>query len=806
MTEQRVDIRQEKRFRRFVWFLSVMISLAIAYFISVPTTRARDDISGTTDTSFKDLLQEHSPIQTGAQLDRCGVCHDDINLAKGTVVLPPQSNPFGIVFATAYATYETPVPDTKDNRAFAVERVLNDIASANQNDDADGDGYTNFEEIVAGTHPGCKGKERTASSPWCFDTDAQNAPSNVTIDITVSPVNEPVAANQPFPVSLIVSNSGQVPLDITQITAPPFNQFTCESTALQELLFPGTSRTIPCTLTVPNELKAQPFVARAEAKSRLQPPISDQLDTGVDFQVADIAAASPAELIVGNGSTLNFEYKITNIGEIPLTLVSVTVELEQAGTSSILCRESLGAPLALTEALALSCPLATITRAGTVAVYASGEYAPGKRVNAQPAKTSIQIEGIAIQLSTDITATVRGETIPYTATITNTSSSVGPTGAALDGIEVPPFCGTGTLPAIPPGNKRELTCTVQATLGENGFFTHSVAISGTINGRNVTNQDNFTVAVEERAPSINVNIAPTTHQALPGEQVTIDFEIQNTGNVALSGVNLTVPQAPQCNRTVATLATQSRVSQSCQVTIDENRIEVINGKPVYSIIAFATGTDDIDQVEVSLPGAVSVTLNASQQLFLPVIYSSPPHYVDLIVESITVDERGVEVVIKNRGDAALQGTGYWVDLYFNPSRAPTGVNQLARDWGDAGLVWGIPADASALAPGQTRMLYVADPFYVDELSFIPRNLDPGSKIYVQVDSANQATEYGAIRERHEILGDAYNNISEVTLFELVNTDNWPAIEAAQASEMRRESRHLRLQVPRESEENQNGQP
>ena len=42
-------------------------------------------------------------------------------------------------------------------------------------------------------------------------------------------------------------------------------------------------------------------------------------------------------------------------------------------------------------------------------------------------------------------------------------------------------------------------------------------------------------------------------------------------------------------------------------------------------------------------------------------------------------------------------------------------------------------------------------------------LAAGTAIYVQVDSANANTAYGAVLENHEILGESYNNIRQTTI-------------------------------------------
>jgi hypothetical protein len=131
---------------------------------------------------------------------------------------------------------------------------------------------------------------------------------------------------------------------------------------------------------------------------------------------------------------------------------------------------------------------------------------------------------------------------------------------------------------------------------------------------------------------------------------------------------------------------------------------------------------------------------------------------DLIVESITVFSDDVQVVIKNRGSASVTDS-FWVDLYVNPVPVPTGVNQLWPDSSDYGIVWLVAG--AALGVGESFTLSYDDPYYREDLSDISWPIEEGIPIYVQVDSADDATTYGAVLESHEISGGPYNNISHV---------------------------------------------
>jgi len=133
---------------------------------------------------------------------------------------------------------------------------------------------------------------------------------------------------------------------------------------------------------------------------------------------------------------------------------------------------------------------------------------------------------------------------------------------------------------------------------------------------------------------------------------------------------------------------------------------------------------------------------------------------DLVVENVQVTSDSVRVVIKNQGDGpVLPADAFWVDLYVDPDPVPTAVNQTWDILCDQGIVWGVTAPALPLEPGGTLTLTIGDDYHWENYSYFPGALPPGTPIYVQVDSADVQTTYGAVLEKHEIMGEPYNNIA-----------------------------------------------
>jgi hypothetical protein len=146
--------------------------------------------------------------------------------------------------------------------------------------------------------------------------------------------------------------------------------------------------------------------------------------------------------------------------------------------------------------------------------------------------------------------------------------------------------------------------------------------------------------------------------------------------------------------------------------------------------------------------------NASRRtpVYLPLVvkgYAPPALAPDLVVERIVAAGSQVQVVIRNRGNAAVAASDeFWVDLYINPSHAPA-YNETWPLLGSRGATWGVTAPALPLAAGGVFTLTTGGDYYWPTKSHIVWPLAAGTAVYAQVDSANAATAYGAVPESDE---------------------------------------------------------
>ena len=182
---------------------------------------------------------------------------------------------------------------------------------------------------------------------------------------------------------------------------------------------------------------------------------------------------------------------------------------------------------------------------------------------------------------------------------------------------------------------------------------------------------------------------------------------------------------------------------------------------VYPAVGAYTATVTAANGILTLTATTRVTIAQPpiRHIYLPLIMSNYFAAPDLIVHNVIASSNAITVVIKNVGDAPATES-FWVDTYVAPNPPPTAVNQIWWDQNRSqqGIAWAVIDPIVPLQPGQAITLTSTDPTVSLERTYFTGNLPVSTPIYAQVDSYNFYTDYGAVRERHEILGQPYNNI------------------------------------------------
>jgi len=267
--------------------------------------------------------------------------------------------------------------------------------------------------------------------------------------------------------------------------------------------------------------------------------------------------------------------------------------------------------------------------------------------------------------------------------------------------------------------------------------------------------DSADASVHVVGPAIQVVKQASASTARVGETITYTYSVENVGDVTLTGVNASDDRLGAIALGRTTLEPGEVTTGTATYLVVEsdlpgpltNTVTVTATPPVGNVV---TDTDIV---------AVSIKPKGST-IYLPIVLNRSVSAPDLVVERITVTGQQVQVVIKNQGNAPVSQDGaFWVDLYVDPNPVPTGVNQTWSPLCSQGIVWGVTAAALPLEPGRMITLTISDAYYWPEHSNFSGPLPAGTPIYVQVDSANVDTTYGAVLEGHEIVGGPYNNIS-----------------------------------------------
>lgn len=177
----------------------------------------------------------------------------------------------------------------------------------------------------------------------------------------------------------------------------------------------------------------------------------------------------------------------------------------------------------------------------------------------------------------------------------------------------------------------------------------------------------------------------------------------------------------------------------------------------FSVVLSSPVDGNLDPVAGATTGNANLTNDDFFRVQIPLVRNGSIDGPDLIASQIETRSGQVFLTIRNVGTEAVQGA-FWVDLFVNPTVLPLAPNDTIDSLGQPGIVWLVSGEGIPLQPGESLELTVGDVFYSAAETNFAGNIPSGSILVAHVDSANVGTTYGAIREGHEQVGAAYNNI------------------------------------------------
>lgn len=201
---------------------------------------------------------------------------------------------------------------------------------------------------------------------------------------------------------------------------------------------------------------------------------------------------------------------------------------------------------------------------------------------------------------------------------------------------------------------------------------------------------------------------------------------------------------------------------SAQIQITVNGDDLGERNEFFRVILSAPSDDNLDPTAEGTIAVGTLENDDFFQLMLPIITNGRINAPDLVPVSISVDDDDtVSVTIQNRGGVAVDG-GFWVDLFVDPSVLPTKPNHTTQTLREEGLIWFVSGQTLPIDPGEIVTIRTNDSNFDTEFSDFTGTIPSGTLLVVHVDSADSATDYGAIRETHEQNNGIYNNILSST--------------------------------------------
>jgi len=218
----------------------------------------------------------------------------------------------------------------------------------------------------------------------------------------------------------------------------------------------------------------------------------------------------------------------------------------------------------------------------------------------------------------------------------------------------------------------------------------------------------------------------------------------------------------------------------------------LNARHVYWNMGAYTVTfsavDEAGQPRAYHSYPVVVNYGEINNTYLPLVARNYVAAPELVVKDLTAATDNITVVIENQGNVPV-GDGFWVMGYVDPDPIPDAVNQIwYYGYSDYGVSWAVD-----------------DPQLPAPYTQLPAVLASGTPVYVQVDAYHPDTDYGAVLELGEILGQSYNNIASTVSINgaggsipSTNDERQPATPHNLPSLPRFDSKHL----PRRGEQKQ----
>ena len=514
-----------------------------------------------------------------------------------------------------------------------------------------------FSTIAEVTGFGPAGQSVSVSSSLTITalTDAQLTITNVASPINYDEVGEVITF------TITVDNTGTVTITDVLLSVPGLT-ITSGSLSIGTLA-PGDDALVTGTYTVDqSDIDNGNFSITATVNGK-DPDnntieVSDtEFANAIQSPKLDVVAVASPQTYNSAGDVIDYTITVNNTGNVTINTIGLTasgVTLQTGGSD--IGTLAPGGERVVTGTR-------TITQQNvdqgsfSVTATASGT-APGDVVVSDSdteVVNTIQEPGISVNINaTPETYDTAGEVISFSISVENTGNvTLDPVQLSVPGVTLE--SGGSNLGSMAPGTVRNITGTrtiTQANI-DNGSFNAIATVNGRApDGTNISDVDNFDVtAIQNPGLTLNMVATPSTYDSF-GQVITFTIVVQNSGNVTLSSLQLSVPGVSlgSSGSNIGTLAPGAEKEVIGTRSITQEDLDAGS----FTTTAQVVGQEP-DGTGISASDSETITANQNPELSVQVL-ASPQTYSSVgsvISYTITVSNTGnvtltsVELSISN---------------------------------------------------------------------------------------------------------------------------------------------------------------
>jgi uncharacterized repeat protein (TIGR01451 family) len=439
--------------------------------------------------------------------------------------------------------------------------------------------------------------EQTNVSAQDSSTYYGSAPA-VTLEKTTNGSDNPtIPVGSPVTWVYRVTNTGNVDIDTVVVTDNQGVSVICPKTALligEVMQCSGSG-----TATAGNYSNIGTVTANYKG---LQITANDSSSYFGSAPSIDVQKTPDSQVVI-QGQSVTFTVTVTNTGNIPLTNVDVSDPLAPN------CNRNF-ANLAVAEVQTFTCTLTNLQSTFTNIATVTANTGTTTISDSDSAEVVMDIlPDITLSKTSSVNSVPAiGGLVDYTLRVTNAGSeAVVLTSLSDNKVTLSPACTALIGQSIAAG--AYLECIIPGVLvtwnGSPTFVNTATAVATDPEQNSDTATASATVTIAEPAPALDVQKTPDTQTVVQGQSASFTITVTNTGNVPLVNIVVADPLAPDCAKSIASLAIAEVQTFNCTLT---------NVQSSFTNIATVTATygqtnvSDQDSADVAVDVLPDITL------------------------------------------------------------------------------------------------------------------------------------------------------------------------------------------------------